>query len=168
MKAALYRNAAPIGPVAALPVDFHKALGKPITFGIRYTKSYSAQGDGTLVNGNRGSFTYGDQQWLGFEGIDMDVTIDLQEVLPVQDVQVGLMQLTGPGVYMPRYVEVSLSTDGKTFSAPIRVERTVPESVDTLVITDVKVPLNGQSARFIRVFAKNNKGYMFADEIRVH
>lgn len=168
VKAALYRDAASIGPVAALPVDFHKALGKPITYGIRYTKSYPAQGDGTLVNGNRGSFTYGDQQWLGFEGIDMDVTIDLQEVQPVRDVQVGLMQLTGPGVYMPRYVEVSLSTDGKTFSAPVRVERTLLETVDSLVIKDVTVPLDGKSARYIRVFAKNNKGYMFADEIRVH
>lgn len=168
VKAVLYRDGAAIGPVTALPVDFHKALGKPITFGIRYTKSYPAQGDGTLVNGNRGSFTYGDQQWLGFEGIDMDVTIDLQEVQPLQNVQVGLMQLTGPGVYMPRYVEVSLSMDGKTFSTPVRVDRTVPESVDTLVIKDVTVPLDGKSARYIRVFAKNNKGYMFADEIRVH
>jgi hexosaminidase len=168
IRAVLYRNGAAIGPVAVLPVDFHKALGKPITYGIRYTKSYPAQGDGTLVNGNRGSFTYGDQQWLGFEGIDMDVTIDLQQVKTLQDVQVGFMQLTGPGVYMPRYVEVSLSTDGKAFSTPVRVERTVPESVDTLVINDVKVPINGQSARYIRVFAKNNKGYMFADEIQVH
>ena len=168
IKAMLYRDGAAIGPVAALPVDFHKALGKPITYGIRYTKSYPAQGDGTLVNGNRGSFTYGDQQWLGFEGIDMDVTIDLEKVQPLQEVQVGLMQLTGPGVYMPRYVEVSLSSDGKTFSAPVRVERTVPESQDTLVIKDITVPLDGQSVRYIRVFAKNNKGYMFADEIRVH
>ncbi|GHB86912.1 glycoside hydrolase family 20 protein [Persicitalea jodogahamensis] len=168
IKAALYRDGAAIGPVAALPVDFHKAFGKPITYGIRYTNSYPAQGDGTLVNGNRGSFTYGDQQWLGFEGIDMDVTIDLEKVQPLQEVQIGLMQLTGPGVYMPRYVEVSLSQDGKTFSAPVRVERTVPESVNSLVIKDVTVPLDGQSARYIRIFAKNNKGYMFADEIRVH
>jgi hexosaminidase len=121
VKAVLYRDGAAIGPVAVLPVDFHKALGKPITYGIRCTNSFPAQGDGTLVNGNRGSFTYGDKQWLGFEGIDMDVTIDLQEVQPLQNVQVGLMQLTGPGVYMPRYVEVSLSTDGKTFTPPVRV-----------------------------------------------
>ena len=168
VKAVLYREGTSIGPVAVLPVDFHKALGKPITYGIRYTRSYPAQGDATLVNGNRGSFTYGDQQWLGFEGIDMDVTIDLEKVQPVQEVQVGLMQLTGPGVYMPRYVEVSLSQDGITFSPPVRVERTVPESVDSLVIKDAIVPLGGKLARYVRVFAKNNKGYMFADEIRVH
>ena len=120
------------------------------------------------MNGNRGSFTYGDKQWLGFEGIDMDVTIDLETVQPLTDVQVGFMQLTGPGVYMPRYLEVSLSTDGKTFSAPVRVQHTVPESQSALVIQDLNVTLGGQSARYVRVYAKKNKGYMFIDEIRVH
>ena len=168
VQAALFRDSSRIGAVNTQEIDFHKALNKPITYAIRYTKSYVAQGDGTLVNGNRGSFTYGDKQWLGFEGIDMDVTIDLETVQPLTDVQVGFMQLTGPGVYMPRYLEVSLSTDGNTFSAPVRVQHAVPESKSDLVIQDLTVPLGGQSARYVRVFAKTNKGYMFVDEIRVH
>ncbi len=168
IQAAFFRDSSRIGPVATQEIDFHKAIGKPITYAIRYTNSYTAQGDKTLVNGNRGSFTYGDKQWLGFEGINMDVTIDLETVQPLTDVQVGFMQLTGPGVYMPRYLEVSLSTDGKTFSDPVRVQHTVPESQSALVIQDLTVPLGGQSARYVRVFARKNKGYMFVDEIRVH
>ncbi len=168
IQAALFRDSSGIGAVETHEIDFHKAIGKPITYAIPYTNSYTAQGDGTLVNGNRGSFTYGDKQWLGFEGIDMDVTIDLESVQPLTDVQVGFMQLTGPGVYMPRYLEVSLSTDGKTFSDPVRVQHTVPESKSDLVIQDLTVPLGGQSARYVRLFAKKNKGYMFVDEIRVH
>ncbi|MBO0936381.1 family 20 glycosylhydrolase [Fibrella sp. HMF5335] len=168
IQAAHFRDSTRIGPVVTQAVDFHKALGKPITYAIRYTNSYPAQGDATLVDGNRGSFTYSDKQWLGFEGIDMDVTIDLGQVQPLNDVTVGLMQLTGPGVYMPRYVDVSLSTDGKTFLPPVRVDNTVPESQATLVIQDLAVPLGGQSARYVRVFARKNKGYMFVDEIRVH
>lgn len=168
IQAALFRDSAQISPVVTQAVDFHKALNKPITYAIRYTNSYPAQGDATLVNGTRGSFTYSDRQWLGFEGINMDVTIDLGQVQSLTDVTVGLMQLTGPGVYMPRYVEVSLSTDGKTFTPPVRVENNVPELQSTLLIQDVTVPITGQSARYVRVFARRNKGYMFADEIRVH
>lgn len=134
VQAALFRDSSRIGAIIPQEVDFHKATNKPITYAIRYTNSYTAQGDGTLVNGNRGSFTYGDKQWLGFESINMDVTIDLETVQPLTDVQVGFMQLTGPGVYMPRYLEVSLSTDGKTFSDPVRVQHTVPESQSALVL----------------------------------
>lgn len=168
VKAAIFFPAAAHwGPVAALQMAYHKAVGATVTYNQPYSKKYVAQKEYTLVNGEKGSFTYGDGQWQGFEGGDMDVTIELKASIPVHKVSVSFMQITGPGVYMPGYVQVSCSNDGKSFSTPVTINNSVPDSISTLVIKPFEVMLN-QQAKFIRVVAKNSKhGFLFADEVMV-
>ena len=155
------------GPVASLQMAYHKAVGASVTYNQPYSKGYMAQREQTLVNGEKGSFTYGDGQWQGFEGRDLDVTIALKELVNIQKVRVSFMQLTGPGVYMPEYMQISCSVDGKTFSTPVTIPNTVPDSISTLVIKPFEANIQ-QQARFIRVLAKNGKrGFLFADEVMV-
>ena len=78
------------------------------------------------------------------------------------------MQLTGPGVYMPKYVEVSLSTDGVNFEKAFRVESTVPKEYDRLIFQDFVGGFENKQARYIKVFAKNNGGFLFVDELVVN
>jgi hexosaminidase len=79
------------------------------------------------------------------------------------------MQLTGPGVYMPAFVEVLLSEDGKNFRPLQQVPNDIPVSRATLVFKDFTFDLNGQKARYIRVHAKNEqRGFMFADEVIIY
>ena len=157
-----------IGPVAAHQTAYHKGVGAKVNYHQPYSNGYVAQREYTLVNGQTGSFTYGDGQWQGFEGGDMDITIELQQLTDIKKIAVNFMQITGPGVYLPKSVEYSWSKDGKNYTEPVRVANTVPESESKLVIKPFEVTVNGQ-AKFIRIKAVNEQhGFLFADEVLVY
>ncbi|PSL43693.1 hexosaminidase [Chitinophaga niastensis] len=167
--AAIFKDTVLQGKPAVLPIDDHKAIGKKVIYNLPYSKSYPAQKEATLVNGYRGSLTYGDGQWQGFDGEAMDVTIDMDQEIPLNNLSVSFMQLTGPGVYMPAFVEVSISADGKKFRQIDRVNNDVPTTTATLTFKDFRFDLSGQKARYIRIYAKNTQhGFMFADEIIIY
>lgn len=60
----------------------------------------------------------------------------MDSVCNLSYVSARFMQLTGPGVYMPRYVTVSVSEDGNTFVEVARIENDVPADRKELVIKD--------------------------------
>ncbi|HEY0609692.1 MAG TPA: family 20 glycosylhydrolase [Chitinophaga sp.] len=168
VNAAIFRDTIQPGKVASLAVDFHKAIGKKVQYNKPYSKSYVAQKDSTLVNGYRGSLTYGDGQWQGFTN-DLDVTLDMDQVSTLQSLSISFMQLTGPGVYMPGSVEVSVSDDGQTFRPVQKVENDVPVSQARLTFKEFRFDLKQQKARYVRVYAPNTqRGFLFTDEIIVY
>ncbi|WP_143306745.1 glycoside hydrolase family 20 protein [Chitinophaga vietnamensis] len=167
--AAIFKDTTMPGKPVVLQVDDHKAIGKKVIYHQPWSKSYPAQKEATLVNGYRGSLTYNDGQWQGFVNADMDVTIDLDQAEDLQSLSVGFMQLTGPGVYMPAFVEVLVSDDGTHFKKVQQVDNDIPVTDAALSFKDFKFRLSGYKARYIRVHAKNaQKGFLFADEIIVY
>lgn len=166
--AAIFRDTLLMGRPATLPVDYHKAIGKKVTYNQPYNKGYPAQKDSTLTNGYRGSLTYGDGQWQGFLNKGLDVTIDLENVTALNSLSVGFMQLTGPGVYMPPYVEVSLSADGRQFTPLPQLPNDISPDHNKLIFKDFVFDLKGKEARYIRVKAPTQKGFIFTDEIIVY
>ena len=170
VSAAIFENGLIKDKSVRLEVDFHKAIGKKVTYNLPYSKNYVAQKEQTLVNGYRGgSLTYGDGQWQGFESNDMDVTIDLEKSDAVKSLAISFMQQTGPGVYMPDFVEVSLSDNGKDFRKVKTITNDIPLTQTALTLKNFQFTLSGEKARYVRVFAKNGqKGFLFADEVIVY
>ena len=168
--AAIFENGVMKEKPARLDVDFHKAIGKKVIYNLPYSKNYVAQKEATLVNGYRGgSLTYGDGQWQGFESNDMDITIDLEKSEALKSVSSCFMQQTGPGVYMPDFVEISLSDNGKDFRKVRTLNNDIPATDSSLILKDFKFSLDGEKARYVRVFAKNSRhGFLFADEVIVY
>jgi hexosaminidase len=167
--AAIFKEGELKGKAVTLAIDYHKAIGKTVTYNQPYSKSYPAQGITSLVNGYRGSLTYGDGQWQGFEGKDLDVTIDMGNSIPLTSLSVAFMQLTGPGVFMPAFVEVAVSDDGKIFKTVQRIENDIPLNNAVLTFKDFGFNLKTYKARYIKILAKNNqRGFLFADEIIVY
>jgi hexosaminidase len=168
IKAAIFRNGKPGGSsLDTLTLDFHKALGKKVIYNIPWNNSYPAQKEATLVNGYKGSLTYGDGQWQGFT-TDLDVTIDLGEQQQLSSLASTFMQITGPGVYMPDYVEVSISSDGKSFTPIGKKTNDIPTTDPTLIFKTFKVDMGKMMGRYIRFHAKNHTGFLFVDEIIVY
>lgn len=167
VKAAIFKDTAMMGPVVLLPVDYHKAINKKVTYNTPYSPAYVAQKDSTLTNGYRGTLTYADGQWQGFLK-NLDVVIDMEKVETLNSLSVNFMQLTGPGVYMPLYVEVSLSEDGKKYTPAQKVSNDVPATQALLTFKDFIFQLKGAKARYIKVYAPNQRGFLFADEIIVY
>ena len=132
----------------------------------RVYNGYPAAGAVTLTDGYRGGLTYSDGRWQGFL-TNFEVTVDLEETTDLSYVSLKFMQLTGPGVYMPDYVRVSISDDGKEFREVGLVRNDVPVDVSTLVLKDFTVRFSGKG-RYVRVFAKKHAGFQFVDEVVVY
>lgn len=168
VKAVIFKNKVPMGKIQELELDVHRAIGKKVTYNNKWSNSYPAQKEITLVNGQSGDLTYGDGQWQGFLG-DFDVTVDMDLSSPLTQLKIRFMQLTGPGVYMPANVTVAISEDGKEFKTIQCLENDVPYTDASLRFKTFVFDLKGNTARYLRITGKNEKkGFMFSDEVVVY
>ena len=156
------------GRPVSLVRENHLAVGKKVTYANKYYKGYTAGGDSALVDGWRGNWFYDDHRWQGFIGKDMDVTIDLGSSMPVHSVSADFMQIIGPGVWMPKNVEILISEDGTTFTKLKQIENEVPENYERLLHKTFAWEGN-TAGRYIRYVAHLNSkgGFIFTDEIVV-
>jgi len=145
------------------------AIGCKVSYnGIAYSDSYPAAGDSTLTDGLLGGWHYSDGRWQGFIGKGMDVTVDLGNVKPVDSVSMTFMQQTGPEIFLPSSVELSLSSNGTDFEpagivTPAPADSAKSNSYARFVWKPRK------SARYVRVKARHGQhgGWLFTDEIVV-
>ena len=154
-------------PGADRPLQ-HLGVGKQVNYvdGCRYYLGYAAGGDDALVNGVRGGWTYGDKCWQGFLGKKgVDVVVDLEEVMPIREVNADFMQICGPGVFMPAQIVVSVSDDGDTYTELTRIDN---EVVRDDAVTFKTFGWEGEaSARYVRYQATRSDfgGFLFIDEV---
>ncbi|WP_316821833.1 family 20 glycosylhydrolase [Pedobacter gandavensis] len=168
VKAVIFKEQVPAGKIQELEIDLHKAIGKKVIYNHQYSSNYPAQKELSLVNGQTGDLTYGDGQWQGFLG-DLDITIDMENQEALQQLKMRYMQLIGPGVYMPANVKIALSNDGINFKPFAQVNNDVPYTDAALRFKTFVFDLKGNTARYIRITAKNEKkGFMFTDEVVVY
>ncbi|MEP6746345.1 MAG: family 20 glycosylhydrolase [Bacteroidota bacterium] len=165
--AAIFKAGTMIGEPSTFTTNYHKAIGKKVTFNNLWSDSYPAQKDSTLTNGIEGSLTYGDKQWLGYLK-DFDVTLDMESVQALNSLSIRFMQQPGPGVFLPSYVEVLVSTDGKNFTSFDKQVNTIPFDEPKTIFKSFSFDLKNKTTRYIRIVAPNVKGgFMFTDEIIV-
>lgn len=155
-------------PESRQPVE-HLALHKPVTYRAPFSPSYPAADTRTLTDGLRGDWTYADGRWQGFISANrLDVVVDLEQEQPIGRIAADFMQMTGPEVYLPTEVIISVSTDGEHFR-PLQHDR---REVDTSTVVDyARHTWTGETtARYIRLQARASKplgGWIFTDEIVV-
>jgi hexosaminidase len=158
--------------------SFNKATGKNVSIHAIPNEKYPGQGGAfSLVNGvysNKG-LSYPD--WLGWIGDDIEATIDLGKSTSVDSVRMHTLNQNGSWIYLPQYVEVSTSADGKTYTT---VGKSSTFVSDTLTMGWITVPVQKKTARYVKVVAKNyglipdgqpgggTKAWVFADEIQVY
>jgi hexosaminidase len=180
MKAGHYPDGKLKGSLASMPVIFHKAVHAKVTYVQNYSYRYPSSGDDALINGFRGSINHRDGYWQGFLGNDVEVIIDLGKRDTVKSVSTTFL-LNGPSwIFLPEYVEFSLSDDGKKWHS-INEDRTkVAQRQDEPAIQPYSHLFPPTPARYVRVVAKNigtcpdwheGKGqpcWLFVDEIVVY
>lgn len=151
----------------ALAVAEHLAKGCKVIYGKPVQQWYPASGETTFTDGIMGGWTYSDGKWQGFLS-DIDVTIDLGSVKPVQYVGGTFMQLKGPGVFMPRQIEILVSEDGVDYETIALIENDVPTSAEELTFRSFDTSCDIR-ARYVRYHAFRSimRGFLFLDEIVV-
>ena len=172
-------NGKPVGKVTHKKLWLHKATGKPVTLLYPYSPKYSGDGPYTLTNSLNGSLNYSDGQWLGFEGQDLDATIDLGKIRKVRNIEVGFLNDIGSWIFFPRQVIFSIAEHEGAFQKVKTVPNELPEDYAQRERKTFSVNFPEQNARYIRVQAKNlgvcppwhmgagGKAWIFVDEIVV-
>ena len=161
-----------------LGFSFNKATGKKISVSHTPNSVYPGRsGAFSLVNGIVPPKGLGYPDWMGWNGVDMEATIDLGKTESFSTVRVHTINQNGSWIYLPQYIEVLVSQDGKNYSSAGRGSEFTK---DVLTLGWMSVNLPPQQARYIKVIAKNhgviadgmpgagNKAMVFAGEIQVN
>ena len=159
----------------------NKATGKKITLTTQASKSYPGDGAFTLVNGVQNEKGMSkSSEFLGFNGTDMDATIDLGKDMEVSKITLHTLNQNGSWIYLPSQIEVSFIS----FIDTTIITKHQPIESVTHIVTDENNDQTIQLAapktcRYVRIYVKNygiipagkpgagNPAWLFADEIEV-
>ena len=179
VKAAIFTDGKMMGRVSEKRVNISKGTGAAVKYNTPFSDKYKAFEEKTLVNGIMGSGAFDDGQWQGFEGTDMDVVIDLGSVTTVTGITTQFMAAVGSWLFLPQWVEFSLSEDGTGFNSVGRIETTLSPQEQGNRTESYFVSFPESGARYVRVFAKGlitcppwhsgagGKAWLFCDEVIV-
>ena len=165
--------------VTSQDISFNKATACPVELLQPTHKNYTYKGGATLTDGLLGDKGFGTGRWLGFSGNDLEAVIDLKQNTDVSSVSLNTCVDKGSWIFDARYIEVSVSADGKSFtkvaskSLPALEEQT-PDNIYTYELTFPQT-----TTRYVKVTAtsehnipewhggKGKPAFLFVDEISV-
>ena len=132
-----------------------------------------------LTDGQTGNTSFNTGKWLGFCGNDLEAVIDLQRPTDVSSVSFNTCVSKGSWVFDARDIEVSISSDGKTFTTVASKTLPAMSKSDADKVYTHKMDFDTAHARYIKVKAtsehsipgwhdgKGKPGFIFVDEIVV-
>jgi hexosaminidase len=179
VKAVAVRDGKTLSSPVGMTYYVDLATGKPVRYTFPFSEKYAAQRDRALTNSLKGTTNFGDGQWLGFDGQDLEATLDFGKPTKIARLELGFLRDVGVWVMLPAEVEFLVSDDGKTFRSVGLVKNDVDDRDSKPLVKDFSAKLDGSSARFVRVRAKNygklpawhpgagNPAWLFADELIV-
>lgn len=159
-------------------IFFNKATMKPITLKEQPSKGYVFNGAQVLVDGLHGGSNYKTGHWLGFQGKDLDATIDLKEPTEIQKVSFNTNVVKGDWIMGASAVTVKVSDDGKNFKevASKKIPELTQNDKDGLYPQEISfAPVK---ARYVEVIINSSKlpkwhggagspAFLFVDEIEI-
>ncbi len=155
---------------AGLTVDRAFLLNDP-------SGKYQGNGAKTLIDLQKGSERFTDGQWLGYEGNDMTVQLEIATAREVSEVFVSALSAQSSWIFFPSGVSVYTSMDGKKFKLAVKVDLKVEETTTISEMNYFKVGFNSVKAKYVRVVVENikenpswhpapgGKSWIFVDEI---
>ncbi len=161
-----------------LSIKFNPSLAskKPFTLANLPEKKYNGDNPAALTDGLNGSNAFHDGHWCGFYGYDFDITVDLDSLRTLQSLSLHWLEAENSWIYLPEEMWVETSADKSTWTRAGALSKSDIAAASTARIKPVSIPLNGQLARYVRVFAKNKgqhpvhadgKSWLFIDELRI-
>jgi hexosaminidase len=174
----LFDNGEMLGNWITQRILFNKATGKKISLAAlpdaRYPGSGGAFG---LVNGVESERGINSDEWLGWNGTDMEAVIDLGAEEQVSDIQAHILDLKRSQIYAPVYFEAFSSVDGINFYVLGKTTE-MKRQDQNMAFMDIR--FTPVLCRYIKIFAKNsgripdgqpgahNQAWLFCDEVSVN
>ncbi|HNZ42054.1 MAG TPA: GH92 family glycosyl hydrolase [Bacteroidales bacterium] len=159
--------------------DFIKInLNRKIKLLSKYSSQYTGGGDNALIDGIRGGENFRLGEWQGYDSVDFEAIVDLGNKQKINTISTGFLQDIGSWIWMPVYVEYSVSDDGVTFKPVAEIKNTVPINDYKCTIHDLTSDVKTEG-RYVKVKAYNigtipewhlgagYSGWIFVDEIMI-
>ncbi len=143
-----------------------------------YAPMYAAGGDRALIDGLEGTNNFRLGRWQGYQGVNLDVMLDLRKVQTVRGLKIRFLQDVGAWIFMPLEVKFYYSSDAKQWHEWGKMKNKVDSRDYTpqIEVFSVNRPVR---TRYIRIIAVNrgkcpswhpgagHKAWIFADEIKI-
>jgi hexosaminidase len=177
IKAGVFQNGKAVGKSTTSVFFPHSGIGVKYDLKTEAKNTYES-GKYGLTNGIRGTEkSYA--QWTGFEGKDMELTIDFGEQRPFQEVKIQFLNKPSAWIFLPDFVTVSVSNDGKEWLDIDRADFAHSRSTKTTNIREAKLRFSEYTKpkRYLKIYAKSigvcpkghegegNAAWLFADEL---
>lgn len=131
-----------------------------------------------LTDGFIGSDDFDDGVWLGWQGTDVVMTVNLGRIQPIREVTLNCFHQMRSWIYLPKRVRFEVSTDGESWELLGEASHSIGERDDRTLIHPFTVTKSTQ-ARYVRATATSfgklpdwhlgagGETWIFADEFTV-
>ena len=149
-------------------------------YGIRlltdYAEKYGANGPSSLIDGEKGSIRFTDGKWLGYEGLNSEIVLDMGERRQIQGAGISCLRLISSWIFLPVQVDFLVSDDGSTFRLVKSITPEPARDSDPNTGVELKAAFDTQ-ARYLKIVARNQgvcpswhagaggKSWLFVDEV---
>lgn len=155
VKAAIFEDGQSRQQVMSREYVLHQAFAAEIKLQYPNSPRYDAQGAYGLVNGIRGSKSFGDGNWKGFESNDLVATIDLGVPANIRRITMDALQTAASWIFLPQWVAFEVSADGQDFRLLEKVANASDIYDNEPQIKFFSTETSAENIRYIRVTAKN-------------
>jgi hexosaminidase len=183
IKAAVFNEEKQLSKTFTQHINYHKAVGAKITIDKQPHKAYSGSGAEGLINGISGSDSrYGDKEWLGFWGEDIEITIDLGKETEINSIETRFYNSNGQWIYSPTkvFIDLCISCNERENFDRIDILPSIHINDRDLLISNFNLGFENISTKKIMLKIPNygtipegkqgagNKAWTFIDEIIVN
>lgn len=152
---------------------------RQVRYATKYSRQYTGGGDEALIDGIKGNFDFRTGDWQGFEGVPLDVVIDLGKKEKFSCLSVRFLQDQNSWIFLPTKVQFETSDDGEHFQPLGEVACPVDPKEKEVLECYYEWKAEPVKARYVRVLGvpmgqcpdwHKGKGYpcwIFADEVEV-
>ena len=174
-----FKNKKPYGEILLQEFSKNQANQGSVEYTSKYSEFYESNRNHTLTDGKIGSLNFKDGNWQGFFGKDIECIIDLKETISVSKVKSSFFQYSNSWIFLPEYLEIQLSEDGKNWIKTKKKKPIQNPQKRGQFKEEISVDFYDEMARYIKIKAKNrgpvpdwheaagSKSWLFIDEVIV-
>ena len=180
IKAAAFANGKLSSKIFSEEIKLSKSSYKPITLFTTAARNYDYNGAPLLVDGLYGGSNYKTGRWIGFQGTDLVVVIDMLEPTEISEVKFNTNVVTGDWIFDAEEVIVETSNDNENFETIMSEKGLNVKDEHWQEVVNHKFSIDATTARYFKVTIKSlhempewhgGKGrsaYVFVDEIALN
>ena len=150
----------------------HKGVGKKISIDKKPHKSYPGSGVKGLINGISGSTSrFGDKEWLGFWGDDIEIVINLGEEMEINSIETRFNNTKSQWIYAPKEFEISFDDNdyqvyeiGNSENNLVNIHR----DYNKIKVQTIKIKVPNYGVIPDGQQGAGNKAWTFIDEIIIN